>query len=80
MFSVVATAAAIGEVMKPWIRSGWGAGIDGGDRHHRLLDLGILADRQVEDALEAEEQDEGGEDGREDRPADEELGEMHRRP
>ncbi len=57
---------------------GRGARIDGGDRHHRLLDLGVLADRQVEDALEAEEEDEGGEDGREDRPADEELGEMHR--
>ena len=41
---------------------------------------GYCAHRQVEDALEAEEQDEGREHGREHRPADEELGEAPRRP
>jgi hypothetical protein len=37
----------------------------------------VLADRHVEDALRAEQQDQEGDDGREDRPADEAFGEAH---
>ena len=57
MFSVVATARGDRRGDEALDQVGLGAGIGRGDRDHRLLDLRILADRQVEDALEAEQQD-----------------------
>ena len=61
-------------------QAGAGAGIDGGDGDHRFLDLRIFADGHVEEALDAEEQDQDRGDDRQDRPADEELGEIHDAP
>ena len=58
-------------------QAGAGAGIDGGDRDDRFLDLRIFAHRHVEEALQAEQQDEDRGDERQDRPADEGLGEIH---
>ncbi|MPL75498.1 hypothetical protein SDC9_21322 [bioreactor metagenome] len=55
-----------------------GAGVGGGDRHHRLVDLGILPDRQVEIGLDAEQQHEGADHRRQDGASDEDFGEMHR--
>ena len=50
-----------------------GAGEGGGHLHLRRRDLGILGDRQQEDANAADQEHEQGQHGREDRPADEEI-------
>ena len=53
------------------------AGIGGGHRDHRLVDLRILPDRHRGDALRPEEQDHEADDRRQHRPPDEDLGEAH---
>src|SRR5690606_17039375 len=52
------------------------AGIGSGDGNDRFLDLRILSNRKVEEALEAEEQDQQAEDRGQNRPTDEEA-EIH---
>ena len=54
-----------------------GTRIGGRDRNDRFLDLRILPDGEVEHALEAEEQNQKPEDRRQNRPPDEECGEIH---
>ena len=56
-----------------------GAGIVGDDEDGRRRDLGILGDRQREQRNRAQQHDQDGQHRREDRPADEEVGEFHGR-